>query len=110
MALTLAQQWAATQSAVNQQAVRMAMLGICLTIVSEAAEPTRPVRHQKRHDLAVLCLRDPDYWQVRFLHAGLALDQAAGYGSDALIISALQTVFEKIAGVDAQDLVPIVTP
>ncbi len=108
--MTLAAQWAATQSATNQQAVRMAMLGICLTIVSEVADPTHPVKHQKRHDLAVQCLRDPDYWQIRFLHSGLALDQAAGYATDALIISALQTVFDKIAGIDASDLVAIVLP
>lgn len=108
--MTLAAQYAATQTLANQQAVRMAMLGISLTIVSEASDPAHPIRHQKRHDMAVLCLRDPDHWQVRFLHCGLALDQATGYGTDALIISALQTVFDKIAGIDASDLVAITLP
>lgn len=91
---------------------RMAMIQVSLGIVSEARQYTtiegeqvelHATKHQKRHDLAVKALNDPDYWTPRFVFAALALDQPTGYTTDALIIQAVTTVFDKIAGVDIND-------
>lgn len=103
MATSLSSLYTIATTLANLQVGRMAMIQVSLTIASEAVDNIHPVKHLKRHTLATNVLNDPDYWTPRFVQAAIALDQASGYGTDALIIQAITTVFDKIAGVDAAD-------
>jgi hypothetical protein len=100
---TLQAQYNLTQNATVQQTIRMSMIGNALTVVSEAADSGHPNKHIKRHDLAVMVLRDPDYWQPRFVGAAAAQDQLTGSSTDAQINAAVALLFDKIAGVDISD-------
>jgi hypothetical protein len=100
---TLQQQYALAQNATVQQVIRMSMIGNALTIVSEATDSSHPVKHQKRHDLAMRVLNDPDYYQPRFVQAAAAQDILTTGSSDSQINAAIALLFDKISGVDAND-------
>jgi hypothetical protein len=99
----LSAQWTLSQTAGVQQAIRMAMIKNSLTIVSESADLVHPIKHLKRHTLAVNVLQDPDYWLMRFVYAIAAKDTLVIGSADALIISEVGTLFDLISGVDAAD-------
>jgi hypothetical protein len=100
---TLAAQWTLSQNTTAQQAIRMSMVKNALTVVSEAADAAHPVKHQKRHELAVRVLNDPDYYLMRFVYAAVAQDTLTASSTDAQINTAILSLFDLISGVDAND-------
>lgn len=100
---TLAAQYTLTQNATVQQAIRMAMISNANTIVGEAYDSLHVSKWNKRHELAVLVLRDPDYWLMRFVYSTIANDVLTGASTDAQIKAEVGLTFDRIAGVASND-------
>lgn len=99
----LSAQYTLSQNATVQQAIRMAMVSNANTIIGEALDILHPVKHGKRHDLALQVLRDPDYWLMRFVYSTIANDVLTGSSTDAQIKAEVLVSFDRIAGIDVAD-------
>lgn len=100
---TLASQYTLTQNATVQQAIRMAMTWNANQIVIEAYDSEHVQKWTKRHELAVMVLRDPDYWLMRFVASTIANDVLTGSSTDAQIKTEVGLSFDRIAGVASND-------
>ncbi len=100
---TLASQWTLSQTPSVQQLVRMSMIKNALIVVAEAADEAHPLKHTKRHDLAIRVLLDPDYYLMRFVYASVAQDTLTVSSTDAQINAAIASLYDLLAGVDAND-------
>lgn len=100
---TLSAQYTLTTNATVQQAIKIAMVWNANQIVIESYDSLHQSKWEKRHELAVLVLRDPDYWLMRFVYSTIANDVLTGASTDAQIKTEVGLSFDRIAGIASND-------